>query len=165
MDCKDINIIAAVALDGSIGRSNALLWQLKEDMKFFRSTTMGHPVIMGRKTFESIGRALPGRRNFVISRSHPALPEGVQLCGSLEEALDMAGDGAFVIGGAAIYAEAMKYASTMYITRVFATYPDADAFLPAIMADEWDIIEQGEVHQENGLEFRFEKYGKTGRNN
>lgn len=85
-----INIIAAVSLNGAIGRDNALLWHLSGDMKFFRQTTTGHCVIMGRKTFESIGRPLPRRTNIVISRGEPELPEGVLLAHSLEEALEMA---------------------------------------------------------------------------
>ena len=82
-----ITLIAAVALDGAIGRDNALLWHIHDDMVFFRKTTMGHPVIMGRKTWESIGRALPGRLNIVVSRSQLQLPEGVVLAQSLQEAL------------------------------------------------------------------------------
>lgn len=85
-----VNIIAAVSLNGAIGRDNALLWHLSGDMKFFRQTTTGHCVIMGRKTFESIGRPLPRRTNIVISRGEPELPEGVLLAHSLEEALEMA---------------------------------------------------------------------------
>lgn len=157
-----MNIIAAVALNGAIGRNNDLMWHLSADLKFFKATTMGHPVIMGRKTFESIGRPLPGRLNIVISRGEPQLPEGVELAHSLNEALCMLPDGAnpFVIGGGQIYAEAMASADTLYITRVFASPDDADTFFPPILADEWDIEEQGEtqIDERSRMEFRFEKY-------
>lgn len=158
MDTKGINIIAAVALNGAIGRNNDLIWHIGEDLRFFKQTTMGCAVIMGRKCWESIGRPLPGRLNIVISRGEPELPEGVALAHSMEEALDIAGNGCFVIGGAQIYAAAMPYAETLYITRVFCTPEDADVFFPPVDADTWNITGQSEIHEENGLEFRFEKY-------
>lgn len=157
MDINDVNIIAAVALNGAIGKDNDLIWHLSGDLKFFKEITMGHSVIMGRKCWESIGRALPGRKNIVISRGTPLLPEGVTLVHSMGDALAAAGDGCFVIGGGQIYSEAMDFASTLYITRVFCN-PDADVFFPPIEADIWDIDKQSEVFCENGLEFRFEKY-------
>lgn len=162
-----INLIAAVALNGAIGRNNSLLWHLSEDLKFFKSTTMGHPVIMGRKTFESIGKALPGRLNIVLSRQEPELPEGVRAAKSLQEAIQICEavghHEVFVIGGGQIYAEAMKQASTLYVTRVFDTPEDADTFFPAIDADEWNIVSQGETMQDDksGLEYRFELYKKS----
>lgn len=165
---KKISIIAAVAQNGAIGRNNDLIWHIGEDLKFFRKTTLGHPVIMGRKCFESIGRALPGRRNIVISRGEPVLPEGVLTAHSIEEALALADNDCFVIGGGQIYAEAMKYVRenaaqcncTLYITRVFCSPDDADVFFPTINADEWEIIEQGATLRDetSSLEFRFEKY-------
>lgn len=170
MDIKNINIIAAVALNGAIGRNNDLIWHLSEDLKFFKATTLGHPVVMGRKCFESIGRPLPGRKNIVISRGEPTLPEGVILTHSMEEALSQAGDNCFVIGGGQIYAEAMNYVlktpqcdCTLYITRVFCSPEDADVFFPTIDADNWEIVEQREVQKDesSGLEFRFEKYRKA----
>lgn len=157
-----ITLIAAVALDGAIGRDNALLWHIHDDMVFFRKTTMGHPVIMGRKTWESIGRALPGRLNIVVSRSQLQLPEGVVLAQSLQEALQAASasEECFVMGGGQIYREAMPFADTLLITRVFCTCPDADTVFPPIAADEWDIAQEGETlrDEKTGVEFRFEKY-------
>lgn len=150
-------MIAAVALNGAIGKDNDLIWRISRDLKFFKETTLGHPVIMGRKCWESIGRALPGRKNVVVSRGNPQLPEGVVLMHSIEDALAEAGDGCFVIGGAQIYAEAMPFADTLYITRVFCS-PEADVFFPPIEADDWDIESQSETFTENSLEFRFEKY-------
>lgn len=168
---KRMNIIAAVALNGAIGRNNDLIWHIGEDLKFFKKTTLGHPVIMGRKCFESIGHALPGRRNIVISRGEPTVPKGVLTAHSIEKALALAGDDCFIIGGGQIYAAAMAYAvsnasrcdCTLYITRVFSNPDDADVFFPAIEADEWEIVEQGEMLRDgsSGLEYRFEKYRLT----
>lgn len=160
-----VTLIAAVALNGAIGRDNALLWHLSGDMRFFRQTTTGHPVIMGRRTFESIGRPLPNRTNIVVSRSNPDIPEGVLRAGSLEEALDMAAgsnpDGeVFVIGGGMIYAQAMASADRLLITRVFLSPGDADTFFPPVDADEWDITSESEVYsdEKTGVQYRFETY-------
>lgn len=170
-----LNIIAAVALNGAIGRGDALLWHLPADMKYFKATTMGHPVIMGRKTFESIGRALPGRLNVVISRGEPSLPEGVVLVHSLEEALEAVAShhedasqapDPFIIGGGQIYSQAIslarkkRLAAVMHITRVFDSPSDADTFFPAIEADFWKITSQGEMQKDeaSGIGFRFEQY-------
>lgn len=157
METMDVNIIVAVALNNAIGRNNDLIWHLSRDMKFFKETTMGYPVIMGRKCWESIGRALPGRKNIVISHGSPQLPEGVVVVHSIEEAISEAGGRCFIIGGGQIYAAAMPFATTLYVTRVFCS-PDADVFFPPIEAQDWDIESQSETFCENGLEFRFEKY-------
>lgn len=157
-----VKIIVAAALNGAIGRNNDLMWHISGDLRFFKATTMGHPVIMGRKTFESIGRPLPGRRNIVISRGEPVLPDGVELAHSLDQALEMLGDAAepFVIGGGQIYAQAMNRASELYVTRVFCSPADADTFFPPIMADDWNIVSQSEIEhdEKSGLDYRFEKY-------
>lgn len=166
MSSITINIIAAVALNGAIGRGNALMWHLKGDMKFFKEKTLGSCVIMGRKTFESIGKALPGRLNIVISHSAPSLPEGVRLATSLQEAFDICREDGrkecFIIGGGQIYKEAMDLADNLLITRVFCTPNDADTFFPPIDADLWDISEESEVMKDEGgeLEYRFEKFIK-----
>lgn len=159
------NIIVAIASNGAIGRNNDLLWHLSADLKFFKATTTGHPVIMGRRTFESIGRALPGRRNIVISRTQPQLPQGVELAHSLAEALEMCRQTdpenlPFIIGGGQIYAQAMDYASTIYVTRVFCSPEDADTFFPEIDPDIWKLEDEGEVlHDEaSGLDYSFLKY-------
>lgn len=161
-----VNIIAAVALNGAIGRENSLMWHISADMKFFRATTTGHPVIMGRKTFESLGRALPKRLNVVISRGERVLPEGVVLARSLDEAIEACkgcDEECFVIGGGQIYAEAMKKADTLYITRVGCSPEDADTFFPPILADEWKIVSKSENYsdEESGLQYSFEKYSRA----
>ena len=114
-------IIVAISDNNAIGRDNALLWHISEDLKFFRRTTSGHPVIMGRKTFESIGRPLPKRTNIVVSRGSEA-PEGTLLAGSLtaafEKAAEQQSERCFVIGGGQIYAQALELADRLIVTHV-----------------------------------------------
>lgn len=162
MKTSKVNIVAAVAENGAIGRNNSLIWHLGEDLKYFKRLTMGCPVIMGRKCYDSIGRPLPGRKNIVISRGNPAVAEGVTLAHSLEEALQAASDAGecFIIGGGQIYARAMSVADELYITRVYASPSDADVFFPEISRDEWKLEQAGEIlrDEKENLEFRFEKY-------
>ena len=115
-----VSIIVAVAQNGVIGDKNALLWHISEDMRFFRRTTSGHPVIMGRKTYDSLGRPLPNRTNVVISRTTKEI-EGCTVVGSLEEAIALfpKEEEIFIIGGAQIYALALEVADRLYLTRVF----------------------------------------------
>lgn len=136
-----VAIIVAVADNGVIGKGDALPWKLSEDMQYFKRMTMGKPIVMGRKTFESIGKPLPGRTNIVISRNASFHAEGVEVARSLDEALAMAEvvavrDGVeevVVIGGAQIYAAAIPAADTLYITEVHAGV-EGDAVLCDI---EW----------------------------
>jgi len=159
-------IISAVASNGAIGRANALLWHLRADLKYFKEVTYGYPVIMGRRTFESVGRALPGRLNIVVSSGAPVLPEGVACCPSLAGALAVAEASGctqcFVIGGGQIYAQAMTLADKLLITRVFAEPDDADTFFPEIDPAVWKMVSASEklTDEENGVQFRFEEYGK-----
>jgi dihydrofolate reductase len=134
-----ISLVVAASENNAIGLDNALLWKLPNDMKFFKNLTWGMPVIMGRKTFESMSsRPLPGRINIVISRNPNALPimENVWPAGSLENAISLAHSSdcleAFVIGGGEIYNRAIAMADRIYMTRVHASYPGADTFFPAI---------------------------------
>jgi dihydrofolate reductase len=134
-----ISLVVAASENNAIGLDNALLWKLPNDMKFFKNLTWGMPVIMGRKTFESMAsRPLPGRINIVISRNPGSLTvlENVWPAGSLEEALALAQSSdcreAFVIGGGDIYRQCIPMADRIYMTRVHASYPDADTFFPAI---------------------------------
>jgi len=157
-------LIVAVADNGAIGKNNDLLWHIREDLKFFKRTTMGCPVIMGRRTFESIGRALPGRLNVVISSGSPAVPEGVVVVRSLEEAYAAAeGSGAercFVTGGGRVYAAAMDTVETMYITHVKVSIPDADTFFPAVDYSSWNVVERSELFtdEETGYGYEFVTY-------
>lgn len=137
-----VSIIAAVASNGVIGRDNQLPWHLSADLRRFKHLTMGHHLIVGRKTFESIGRALPGRSMIVVSRRRPELPEGVRLAGSLVTAVDLADragdDEAFVAGGAEIYALALPLADRIYLTRIEAEF-DGDTHFPHLDPAEWTI--------------------------
>ena len=147
-----LSIIVAIAQNGTIGDKNALLWHIKEDMRFFRTTTSGHAVIMGRKTFESLGcKPLPKRTNIVISRSEREY-EGALLAHSLEEAVGMVSedDEVFIIGGAQIYREALSVADRLYITRVERDY-EGDTSFPEIDMNQWRLVD--EVRHERGEEF------------
>lgn len=126
-----LSLIAAVANNGAIGKDNALLWRLPEDLQFFKRTTLGCPVIMGRKTYDSIGRPLPGRRNIVVTRNAQWHANGVDAVLSLDAALALVTDApkVFVIGGAQLYEHALPLADELVITEVAANY-DADTFFP-----------------------------------
>ena len=115
-----LSLIAAIARNGVIGRGNSLPWRLSADLKRFRALTMGHPIIMGRKTFESLGRPLPGRENIVVTRDPGYAPAGCRVVRSIEEAISACGgaEQAFVIGGAELYAQTLPLVSTLYITEV-----------------------------------------------
>ena len=137
-------IIVAAAENGVIGRDNALPWHLTEDLRYFKRMTMGKPIIMGRKTYESIGKPLPGRANIVITRNRAFKAEGVQVTGSLDEALSLSADVALidgaeevlVIGGAEIYRAAIPRADRLYVTEVHASV-EGDALLPEIDWNQW----------------------------
>ena len=176
-------IIAAVSKNGAIGKDNALLWHLKEDMRYFKATTLGHPVIMGRRTFESIGRPLPGRRNIVVSKTLQPM-EGITIVPSLDEAYRKAEeyladkgqeggnasapegapngntpcDRCFIIGGAQLYAEAISGADALYITAVKALAPEADKFFPLIDSKIWKLTSSSEQHTDpaTGIKFTFD---------
>lgn len=146
-----LSLIAAIGKNNELGKDNKLLWDLPSDMRHFRETTSGHPVIMGRKTFESIGRPLPKRRNVVITRDANYARDGIEVVHSLEEALQLFNHSAkpktspeepdeevFVIGGAEIYKQSLPYANRLYITRVDQNF-EADAFFPVI-SPEWKEV-------------------------
>ena len=157
-------IIVAIADNNAIGKDNALLWHISEDLKFFRSTTVGCPVIMGRKTYESIGRPLPKRLNIIVSRKGYDAPEGVLVVDSIEKGYEVAkeqgAEKCFVIGGGQIYAQAMQIADEMVITHVHTVIEDADTYFPAIDPSIWQVAERSELKtdQESGYTFEFVKY-------
>ena len=139
-----IAIIAAVAANGVIGNGNAIPWRLPSDFAHFKRMTVGKPLIMGRRTFESIGRPLPGRTNIVVTRQEGYHPDGVIVVPSLEAALDRAqeitqadrANEVMVGGGAEIYAQALPIADRLYITHVGAN-PDGDAYFPTVDMQQW----------------------------
>ena len=146
-----ISIIVAIAENGVIGDKNALLWNIKEDMRRFRTTTMGHPVVMGRKTFESIGRPLPKRTNVVITRGDSEF-EGCFVAHSIEEAVKMFSpdEEVFIIGGAQIYKQALPLADKLYLTIVHRNY-EGDTSFPEIDYSEWREVAREEF--ERGEEY------------
>ena len=147
-----VSIIVAIAQNGTIGDKNALVWHIKEDMRFFRTTTSGHPVIMGRKTFESLGsKPLPKRTNIVITRADREF-EGALTAHSLEEAIRMAGEDEeiFIMGGAQIYREALSVVDRMYITHVERDY-EGDTSFPEIDYSQWKLV--SEERYERGEEY------------
>lgn len=139
-----IAMIAAVAENNAIGINNKMPWYLPGDLRYFKAVTMGKPIIMGRKTFDSLHKPLPGRTNIVITRDQDWQHEGVKVVHSLNEALVLAEDIAFingndeimVIGGAQIYAQALDKADRLYLTRVYQGF-EGDAFFPEIEESEW----------------------------
>lgn len=157
-----ISIIAAVAGNRVIGKGNKLLWKIPADMEHFKSLTAGHTVIMGRKTFESIGRPLPGRKNVVLSRNANFKAEGCYVIHSAAEALELAGsENAFVIGGAEIYAGFMDYAERLYITLIDENF-DGDAHFPEIDPEIWLMVSKvkGRKDEKNPYEYYFLTYVK-----
>lgn len=145
-----ISMIAAVGSDLGIGKDGKLLFHIREDMLRFKTLTMGHSIIMGRKTYESLPHKLPGRRNIVISRTM----EGDDVYKSLEEALKSceSEDEVFIIGGQSIYKQALPLADTLYLTEVHAS-PDSDTKFPEFYAD-FELTER-EYHYDNNLAYEF----------
>lgn len=145
-----VSLIVAVAENGVIGRDGDLPWRIPADLGFFKQTTMGKPIIMGRKTWESIGRPLPGRTNIVLTRDRDFRAKDATVVTDLEAALAAAGDAseAMIIGGAQVYAMALPRASRIYLTEVHAT-PEGDTRLPEFSRDDWREVAR-EDHEAEG---------------
>ena len=163
------SIIVAISDNNVIGKDNALLWRLSADMRFFKEKTTGHHIIMGRKTFESLGnRLLPNRTSIVISRNADyQLPEGGILATSIENAIAKVKDEteAFFIGGEQIYKSALSFVDTLYITRVHHTF-DGDAFFPEIDKSQWKLVssEHHKADEKNEYDYTFETYQRINTN-
>ena len=156
-----INIIAAIGRHNELGKDNSLIFHIKEDMRFFKATTLGHPVIMGLNTFESIGKPLPSRDNYVASHQSGPAPTGTIKIPDLIAFLDAHRDDAeeyFIIGGATIYRLALPYATTLYLTEIDATH-EADAFFPDFDSSNYSrtVIKKG---KQDDLTYSFVKYTK-----
>ena len=145
-----------------IGVNNTLPWHLSEDLKHFKSLTTGHTIIMGRKTYESIGRPLPNRRNIVISRNSNTSYEGVEVVYSLEDAFSISTNDkeVFVIGGSNIYEQALSFVDQLYITEIKKSFI-GDAFFPEINKQIWIEYSRDDHVTNDGLEFSFVKYQKN----
>lgn len=138
-----VSAIVAAADSNAIGKDNRLLWHLPNDLQFFKRTTLGHPIIMGRKTYESVGKPLPNRRNIIITRQPDYAVEGAEVVHSLQEALALCIGNAevFIVGGAEIYKQALPILGRIYITRVH-TELTGDTFFPDFDEREWVLISE-----------------------
>lgn len=155
-----ISIIAAVGRNYELGRNNDLIWHFHKDMVFFRETTIGSTVLMGRKTFESLPKALPKRRNIVITNDKNYIAEGAEVCHSVDDALELCkNDNVFVIGGGRIYQQFIDMADSLYLTEVEAECEDADTYFPTFNKADYSREVLAE-HEENGIRFSHVLYKK-----
>jgi len=155
---QTISIVVAIATNNAIGKDNQLLWHLPADLKHFKEITSGHPIIMGRKTYDSIGRPLPNRRNIVITRQKDLHIPNVEVVNDLAAAIALCKDEkeVFVIGGAEIYRHALPYTQKIYLTTVHQNY-EADTFFPELPDSEWKTTAQ-ENHaadEKNSVAYTF----------
>ncbi len=154
-----VSIIVAVAENGVIGSDNQLIWHLSDDLKNFKKITSGHCIIMGRKTFESIGRPLPNRTNIILSRNKNYKTEGCIVLDSIGQALTYSKkkgeEEAFIIGGQAVYNAAYDIADKLYLTKVNAS-PTGDAFFKKIQLDHWKLISHRRIKRNEHNDFDYE---------
>lgn len=151
-----ISMICAVGKNREIGLKNKLLWDLPRDLKHFKDITSDHIVVMGQRTFESIGRALPGRKNIVLSLDKNFKPENCQVAGNLAELANKyqnSSEEVFIIGGASIYKQFLPFASKLYLTLVDDS-PEADVFFPDY-SEFKNVISESENQEENGIKYKF----------
>lgn len=156
-----LSLIVAVAKRNVIGGDNKLLWHLPADLKHFKTTTMDHPIIMGRKTFESIGKPLPGRKNIVVTRQEDYEADGCTVANNLQEAIDSCEkeQEAFIIGGAEIFRQSISAADKIYLTRIDHDF-DGDVFFPDLNFSEWKLVKYVKYHadEKNKYEYSFAEY-------
>lgn len=154
----NISIVVAISENNAIGKNNQLLWHLPADLKHFKAITSGHPIIMGRKTYDSIGKPLPNRRNIVVTQQKNLEIPGVEVVNSVAAALAFCENEneTFIIGGAQIYELALEQVDKIYLTTVHATF-EADAFFPVLANDKWQEIssEYHEADEKNTLAYTF----------
>ena len=157
-----IALIVAIDQNNAIGKDNQLLWHLPKDLSFFKNVTSGNAIIMGRKTFESIGKALPNRRNIVISTQKDLQYAGAEITSSLNAAIELVGNAdCYIIGGGSIYQQSLTLVDRLYITKVAAKF-DADTFFPTINWDEWTLVskEDHPADEKHAYAFSFCVYDK-----
>ncbi len=158
----DVAMVAALDRNFAIGRGNALPWSLPDDLKRFKALTLGCSILMGRKTAESLGRALPGRRNLVLTRSACVPFDGMEAVASFEEARGLASGRLMVIGGAEVYAQALPFASRLHLTWVDTRVDGADAWFPRFNPSDWTMTdsEAHAIDARHALAFRFADYAR-----
>ncbi len=150
--------------DFEIGFNGDLIWRIKEDLKRFKSLTMGHPIIMGRKTRDSLPKALPGRTNIAITRNLDYSAPDTLIAHSLSEAIELAkkaegSDKIFIIGGGQIYEEAFPILDRLEITHVYDTPEDVDTYFPKVTIDEWKLTDMSDKYETaDGLQYDFESF-------
>jgi dihydrofolate reductase len=157
-----ISLIAAMSKNRVIGKDGRLPWSLPDDLAYFKKITMGHPVIMGRKTFESLGKPLPGRENIVITENRNYQPKDCLTLHSIDETIAFCNDkNGFIIGGAQIYRQFLPYAEKLYITFIDEIF-DGDSFFPEVNLEMWRLISQtkGKRNEQNPYEYYFLIYVK-----
>ena len=157
-----LSLIVAVDRNSGIGINNTLPWRLPEDLAFFKRVTSGHAIIMGRKTFDAIGRPLPNRRNIVVTRNPAWEHAGVETANSLDQAVEIAGEGeVFIIGGAQIYRDAINHADRLIVTEIDAAFA-CDAFFPPIDPAQWQVESRETHHSDsNGWDYSFVMYRRS----
>jgi dihydrofolate reductase len=163
MSLPRITFIVAMDRKRGIGVNNQLPWHLPEDLAHFKRTTTGHPIIMGRKTYESIGRPLPNRRNIVVTRNRDWQAAGVETASSPQDACSLVPEGeqAFIIGGAELFVQTLPLADCLIVTEIDSEYP-CDTFFPEINSDAWKEIDRREYHSAtSGLAYAIVTYIRT----
>ena len=161
-----ISLIVAASTNNAIGKDNKLLWNLPDDLKFFKNTTWGMPIIMGRKTYESMDKPLPGRYNYVITRQQDWNAEGVKVAKDINDALKKATETnckeIFIIGGGEIFKQSMELANKIYMTRVHANL-DGDVFFPVIDEREWQLTSNKDfaVDEKHAYSYSFQVWTKN----
>ena len=158
-----LSLIAVVSRNNVIGKDNKMPWHLPADLQFFKTTTLGKPIIMGRKTWESLGRILPGRRHIVVTRNKDYTAEGVEIIHSTDAALKQASnvDEAVIIGGAHLYEEMLPLTDRLYLTEIDAEF-EGDTFFPEWNKEEWEVV-SSETHpadEKNSFPYRFVVYDR-----
>jgi len=157
--------IAAIGKNRELGTKNQLSWRISDDFKRVKALTMGHPLIMGRKTYESIGRPLPHRTNIIITRDQNYVAEGCVVVNSIENALTEArkvdNEKIFIFGGAEIYKLALPYTDRLYLTLIDDEDPKADAFFPDYMTD-FEVVTKHEVREHDALKYEWVDYARKG---
>lgn len=158
-----LSIIAAMDQNRLIGTQNTLPWHMPADLAFFKKTTLGKPILMGRKTYQSIGRPLPGRRNIIITRNPDFEAEGCECCSSVEQALQLIDDApeAMLIGGASLYEQTLDLAEKLYITEIHHQF-EGDAWFPHFSAEDWqqEWKEDHQADDKNRFDYSFVKYSR-----
>ncbi|MBA4537777.1 dihydrofolate reductase [Bacillus aquiflavi] len=160
-----ISLIWAMDENRVIGKENKLPWHISEDLKFFKRVTMGHPIAMGRKTYESIGKPLPGRENIVITRNQHFTCQGCTVFSTIDELIAYGkgkADEIFVIGGAEIFKEVLPFADRLYVTMIHHQF-EGDTYFPLFSLEDWTLIkrEQGPKNEKNPYDYEFLFYERS----